>query len=167
MFEQITFYALATAIVMSSFLVVTARNAVHSAIFLIATLLFIAGLYISLQAEFVAGVQILTYVGGIMVLFLFVIMLINVREQLKTRQVTRQWKPAILIGIVLVAELIYFYHKGISLNPHPAQPITQVSGNTQQIGWGLYVQYLLPFEIASILLLVAIIGAVLLARSKS
>jgi NADH-quinone oxidoreductase subunit J len=161
------FYGLGGLTVLLAFLVVTARNAVHSAIFLIGTLMCIAGIFIGLGAEFVAGVQILTYVGGIMVLFLFVIMLINVKEQERTRQTARQWWLAIPIGIALAVIFTFFYYKGISISPVAVPPSpTPVSGNTEQIGWGLYMQYLLPFEIASVLLLVAIIGAVVLAAKR-
>ncbi len=165
-FDQFIFYLLAALTVIFSLLVVTVRNPVHSALALIAALISIAGIYLSLGAEFVTGVQILVYVGGIMVLFLFVIMLISIGQVERVRQVSRQWKTALVIALALAAELVYFYYQGVDLNPAAPTRMPPVQGNTQQVGWGLYIDYLLPFEIASVLLLVAIVGAVILARRK-
>src|SRR3990170_4744637 len=90
------FYLLAVVILASAVLTITRRNAVHSAIWLIATLMGVAGLYLHLQAEFLAAVQVLLYIGGIMVLFLFVIMLVNLDEAAKVRQFNRQWSVALV-----------------------------------------------------------------------
>lgn len=169
MLEPILFYMTAALIVIFSILVVTARSAVHCAIYLIAALLCIAALYIYLHAEFIAGIQILTYVGSIMVLFLFVIMLINFNEEARARQAAGQWKAGIAVSVALAGIILYYKFKGgpiVTVATAPPPPVP-VSGNTQVVGWGLYVQYVLPFEIASILLLVAIIGAVLLAKGKA
>src|SRR5215471_16709613 len=115
MFERIVFYVTAALIVLFSILVVTARNAVHCAIYLIATLLGIAALYIYLHAEYVAGIQILTYVGGIMVLFLFVIMLINFNEQMRARQSVGRWQAALAVAIAVSTLMLYLYFKSGSL----------------------------------------------------
>lgn len=163
------FYVTAGLIVLFSILVITARNAVHCAIYLIAALLSIAALYIYMHAEFIAAIQILTYVGGIMVLFLMVIMLINFNEESRMRKATGQWKAAILVSLTLAGLMLYFFFKGgpvITASVPAAGPVP-VSGNTEIVGWGLYVPYVLPFEIASLLLLVAIIGSVLLAKGKA
>ena len=92
--DQAFFYIFGTMILVSAILCVMARNAVHSAIFLISTLLGVAGLYLLLTAEFLAGVQVILYVGGIMVLFLFVIMLVNLDVAIKDRMFSGQWKLA-------------------------------------------------------------------------
>jgi NADH-quinone oxidoreductase subunit J len=124
-----------------------------------------AGLYLMLYAPFVAGVQIILYAGGIMVLFLFVIMLVNLERSQKEEQFNKQWLVGLLAAIALGALLVLVYVKGKSLFPQGiAQPVE--SSNTQQIGVMLYGQYMFAFEIASLLLLVAIIGAVVMAKKR-
>ena len=151
--------------VLSALAVITRRNAVHSAIALIVTLLSLAGLYLMLYAPFVAGVQIILYVGGIMVLFLFVIMLVNIDRAMMEEQFNKQWPIGILASLALGALLVTVYVKGTAIFPTKMFAMTEQS-NTQEIGKMLYMQYLFPFEIASLLLLVAIIGAVVMAKKK-
>ncbi|MBI4454319.1 MAG: NADH-quinone oxidoreductase subunit J [Acidobacteria bacterium] len=168
MIDQIIFYTLAFIIVAMSLMVILARNAVRSALYLISALLGFAALYIRLQAELLAGVQILVYVGGIMVLFLFVIMLVSVRTMEHQARQTRQWKAAVVIALGVAAELIYLIVRGgsIFVTKQPPDALLTKSQNTQVVGEALYSTYLLPFEIASVLLLVAMIGAVVLAKKK-
>jgi NADH-quinone oxidoreductase subunit J len=146
-------------------LVITRKNAVHSALALIGTLLAQAALYLMLYAPFVAGVQIILYAGGIMVLFLFVIMLVSIERTMKERQFNKQW----LVGIVAAAALgglfISVFTKGRALFPEHAMATTE-GQNTQKVGELLYGQYMFAFEIASLLLLVAIIGAVVMAKKR-
>jgi NADH-quinone oxidoreductase subunit J len=166
--ESALFYALAVLVLLFAVLTVTARNPVRSAVYLISALLAIAGLFLLMKAEFLAAVQVLVYVGGIMVLFLFVIMLVNVREASGKRRVNRQWVTALALAVVLSGELVYFVLKGASFfETEPAGPtLTGLPRtlNTESVGHVLYTTYLLPFEIASVLLLVAIIGAVVLSK---
>jgi len=159
------FYLLATLAVVSAILVITRKNAVHSALSLIVTLLSLAGLYLMLYAPFVAGVQIVLYAGGIMVLFLFVIMLVNLDKAAKEEQFNHQWHIGILASLVLGALFLYVYMKGKAIFPANAVGFDEAT-NTQQIGLALFSQYLLPFEIASLLLLVAIVGAVVMAKKR-
>ena len=159
------FYFLAAVAVMSAILVITRKNAVHSALSLIVTLLSLAGLYLMLYAPFVAGVQVILYAGGIMVLFLFVIMLVSLERSVKEEQFNKQWHVGILACLVLGGMLLYVVGKGRAIFPN-SQAILPESTNTQQIGLALYQQYLLPFEIASLLLLVAIVGAVVMAKKR-
>jgi NADH-quinone oxidoreductase subunit J len=159
------FYLLSGLAILGGVLVITRKNPVHSALALIMTLLAQAGLYLMLYAPFVAGVQIILYAGGIMVLFLFVIMLVNIEKVQKQEQFNKQW----LVGIVAAAALgvlfVLVYMKGKALFPeHLAQMPEQQ--NTQQIAVMLYGQYMFAFEIASLLLLVAIIGAVVMAKKR-
>lgn len=152
--------------VIGGILVITRKNAVHSALALIITLLAQAGLYLMLYAPFVAGVQIILYAGGIMVLFLFVIMLVSIERTIKERQFNKQW----LIGIVAAAALgglfMLVYTRGHGLFPARPLPAGAEMQNTQNVGTMLYGQYMFPFEIASLLLLVAIIGAVVMAKKR-
>jgi NADH-quinone oxidoreductase subunit J len=159
------FYLLSGIMLIGGVLVITRRNAVHSALALIGTLLAQAGLYLMLYAPFVAGVQIILYAGGIMVLFLFVIMLINIERTMKERQFNKQWLVGIVAAAALGALFISVYTKGKDLFPTNKLPIFE-NQNTQVVGSLLYGQYMFPFEIASLLLLVAIIGAVVMAKKR-
>lgn len=164
MLELIVFYFFAVVAVVSAILVITRRNAVHSAMFLAATLLSVAGIFLSLRAEFLAGVQVIVYVGGVLVLFVFVIMLVPTDRVLIERQYHRQTRLALLVAGILVAELVYALFQGSDFAV-PADNVTVAAeGNSQLVGTVLYQNYLLPFEIASILLLVAIVGAVVLSK---
>ncbi len=184
--ESVFFWVFALAALMAGLLTVMAQNAVHSALFLISTLVSVAALYILLGAEFIAGVQILVYVGGVMVLFLFVIMLVNVsaeergRERLFNR--TPQVAAAFVVLFVLAFGLIRAAgegYKGLAGRDRPAAEraasqadlppaatgVARLSRETERVGASLYRYAALPFEIASVLLLVAIVGSVLLART--
>jgi NADH-quinone oxidoreductase subunit J len=164
------FYTLAAILVTFAILTVTARNPVRSAVYLISALLAMAGLFFLLEAEFVGAVQILVYVGGIMVLFLFVIMLVSVREVQSQRRASRYWQTAVVLGVVLSIELIFFIVQGAAVFDTGAAEqgviVETQTANTQLVGEVLYTKYLLPFEIASILLLVAMVGAVVLAKKE-
>src|SRR5215467_3220334 len=110
--ELILFYIFAAIAVASAILVVTSRNVVHSAAFLGATLFAVAGLFLTLHAEFLAGVQVIVYVGGILVLFIFVIMLIAVERNVHERQFNRQWTIALITSGILIAEIAYGLYRG-------------------------------------------------------
>ena len=159
------FYLLSGLTLLSGVFVITRKNPVHSALALIFGLLAQAGLYLMLYAPFVAGVQIILYAGGIMVLFLFVIMLVNIERSQREEQFNKQWLVGLLAAIALGGLFVMVYVKGKALFPYPiAQPLE--NSNTQQIGVMLYGQYMFAFEIASLLLLVAIIGAVVMAKKR-
>jgi NADH-quinone oxidoreductase subunit J len=165
--EATLFYILAVVVLVFAVLTVTARSPVRSAVYLISALIGVAGLFLLQGAEFVAAVQILVYVGGIMVLFLFVIMLVNVRESTAQPRMNRQWKTAVAVGVVLAVELVFFLATGAAFFQKPGGLLVQQqSPNTESVGNVLYTTYLLPFEIASVLLLVAIVGAVILAKKN-
>lgn len=175
------FYGLAAAAIISGLLVITRRNAVHSALALIVTLLSVSGLYLMLYAPFVAGVQIIVYAGGIMVLFLFVIMLVNIERVSKERQFNRIWPVGLLASCALLALFLTAFAKGKALFPDRMMQLPE-SSNTQQIAEMLYGgvaktffapngqpimgQYTFAFEIASLLLLVAILGAVIMTKKR-
>jgi NADH-quinone oxidoreductase subunit J len=159
------FYMLSGLAILGGVLVITRKNAVHSALALILTLLALAGLYLMLYAPFVAGVQIILYAGGIMVLFLFVIMLVNLDRSEKEDQFNHQWIPGLLAALALGALFVGIYLKGSAMLPVRGLRLPEES-NTQQIGVLLYGNYMFSFEIASLLLLVAIIGAVVMAKKR-
>ena len=159
------FYMLSGLMVIGGLLVITRKNPVHSALALIVTLLGQAGLYLMLYAPFVAGVQIILYVGGIMVLFLFVIMLVDLERTEKEKPFNKQWLVGVAAALALGAMLVGIYVKGRALFPEQVAPLPE-SQNTQTIGLMLYGNYMFAFEIASLLLLVAIIGAVVMAKKR-
>lgn len=165
---QIAFLATSALALISAVLVITRKNAVHSVICLIVTLFSVAGIFLMLHAEFLFAVQIILYVGGIMVLFLFVVMLVNLDVAIKQAQFSRQWLVAALVAAALTAELVYGIYldstKGFSLAGQ--MPVLVASKNTSAIAVGLYQTYMLPVEIASLLLLVAMVGAVVMAKRK-
>ena len=166
MFYQVAFYVLALVTVVSALLVITRRNPVHSAIYLIVTLLAVALIYLQLQAEFLAAVQIILYVGGIMVLFLFVIMLVRLDVTTRQRPFNRQWLVAGLASVVLLVELAAVVYLGRDTVALPVASADALQPNTELIGRTLFQSYMLPFEIASLLLLVAMVGAVLMAKRR-
>ena len=168
MFEAIVFYTLAAFTLAFGVLVITARNTVHSVLFLVANFLCVAVLFVALAAEFLAVIQILVYAGGIVVLYLFVVMLVNLKAipeaQLDPRRRSR-------LGFVLAAALLaevsaILVYAGRRADFVAAAPGTPARGNTETVGWLLYTDFLIPFEVASVLLLVAMIGAILLARKE-
>ena len=189
--EAVFFWVFSIAAIFAGLLTVMARNTIHSALFLISSLVSVAALFILLQAEFIAGVQILVYVGGVMVLFLFVIMLVNVGEEERGREEIfnrkRQVTTSVIFCGLLAAGLLYAINEGYkgflkrdevkiqagaaerqAREQHLATAATgssRITKETERVGGSLYRYASLPFEIASVLLLVAIIGSVMLART--
>jgi NADH-quinone oxidoreductase subunit J len=165
--ELVTFILLSVVALVSAVLVITRRNAVHSAIWLVITLFAVGGIFLLQHAEFLFAVQIILYVGGIMVLFLFVVMLVDIDVALKQARFARQWQLALVTAVLLLAIVGYaLYNHGQGLNL-PARPMVNAPAqNTQAVGMTLYQNYMLPVEIASLLLLVAMVGAVIMAKRK-
>jgi len=166
--DTVLFYIFALLVLGGGVLTITRRNAVHSAISLIVSLLGVAGLYLLQHAEFLFAVQIVLYVGGIMVLFLFVIMLVNLDQAAKERQFNGQWAIAIATVLAVGAELAYFLYRGnAAFRFAEATPaVASTAGNVEMVADSLFSEYLLPFEIASVLLLVAVVGSVVMAKKR-
>jgi len=160
------FYILASIALLSAVMVIWSRNVIHSAIYLVLSFLCIAGVYVLLQAEFVAVVQVLVYAGGILVLFLFVIMLVNLTDPPGQRIRVHATVSAVVGAAALVLLLYVAGSGGLKSSFGLPTDLSAQDGNLQAVGWALYAGYLLPFEIASIFLLVAMIGAIVLARQK-
>lgn len=164
--NSILFYFFSTLAVGSAILMVTRRNIVHAAVFLITTLLATAGIFLQLQAEFLFIVQVILYVGGIMVLFVFVIMLVNLDVSMRLVQFNRQWFVAGALALVLAAQVLFAVWAGRTSLRLPAMQVDISPKNTEAVADALFSKYMLPFEIASILLLVAMIGAVVMAKRR-
>ncbi|HMF55749.1 MAG TPA: NADH-quinone oxidoreductase subunit J [Pyrinomonadaceae bacterium] len=163
MFTVLLFLLFAGLAIGCAISMVAQRNPLYSAISLIGVFIALACLYVMLAAPFIAAVQVIVYAGAIMVLVVFVIMLLNVEEEEKKRTRLRVLIPAaVLLAAVLIAEASFiFYFVERAGQPH--DPSTSNVGLTASIGIGLFTQYLLPFEITSVLLLMAIVGAMTLA----
>src|SRR5688572_2555125 len=162
--DQVFFFYFALVIAASSVLVVAMRNPIYSALSLLIMFFHVAGLYVTLHAEFLAAVQVIVYAGAILVLYLFVVMLLNVKRE---ERYHGQLPLAGLLGAMLLTELLLLVlqHRGSAVAPATA-PADMVGGfgNTEAIGEVLYSTYLFPFEVASLILLVAMIGAIILAK---
>ena len=169
MVEAIVFYFIAACILGFATLVVSTKDTVHSVLFLVIDFLFVAALYVLLGAQFLAVIQVLVYAGGIVVLYLFVVMLVNLKRPPEAHQDPhRRTKLGFGLSAAILVELAAIAAYGYAV-PAPAVRSTTtfpVTGNTEQIGWLLYTSYLIPFEIASMLLLVAMIGAIILAKRE-
>ncbi len=169
MIETGFFLLLAAVTVITAILVIVQRNAVTSAIYLIITFFGLAGIYLLLNAQFIAVIQVLVYAGAIMVLFLFVIMLLNLEKE--KRLVARhklQKFFGVLFGVSLLALIGMVFHSVLlegskgTFSPEKVNAL----GNTEVVARLLFTDFLLPFEITSILLLVAMIGAIVLAKKE-
>ena len=143
--------------------VVASRMPIHSAIFLLTNFASLAVLYITLEAQFLAAAQVIIYAGGIVILILFVIMLIG-SEQIETRAGHRTWTPfvGVLLGIILIASMIYAIAGANT--PTPAVSVAVQGGIPEALGLEFFSRYILPFELTAVLLLVALLGALLVAR---
>lgn len=165
---QIFFAYFAGMITLLGILVVTRSNPVHSVLWMLVLLVHIAGLYLFLNAEFLAAIQIIVYAGAILVLFLFVIMLLNLKSEEAVRKFQNQWPLGAVIGIIFAILFVMIIGKIAVIPPLGEYSIEAIKseGNIMTIGKVLYTTYLLPFEVASLVLLVAIIGAVVLAKKR-
>jgi NADH-quinone oxidoreductase subunit J len=167
--EAIAFYFIAACILGFAVLVISTKDTVHSVLFLVMDFLFVAALYVLLGAQFLAAIQILVYAGGIVVLYLFVVMLVNLKRPPEAHSDPRRLtKLAFGMSAAVLLELgaIAVYSSRLPPTPIAPGPGMPVSGNTEEVGWLLYTSYLIPFEIASMLLLVAMIGAIVLAKRE-
>lgn len=162
------FYILAALTLVSGLLMITARNPVAAVIWMILSLTGVAGIFLTLSAEFIAIIQVLVYAGAIMVLFLFVIMLLNLRAELVVSHTLPQKIVAALLGLALLYEVVLVARAELAESAKGPFDPAQVAkaGNSEMVARLLFSDYLFPFEIVSLLLLVAIIGAIVLARRE-
>jgi len=163
---ELTFYLFATVLVIAAFNVITVRNPVYAALFLVLTFFSAAAIWLLLEVEFLAITLVLVYVGAVMVLFLFVVMMLDINLAPLKEGFARYLPVGLLVAITMAAELIIvFLVRGTQDIKLPDSPETDVS-NTQYLGNWLYTEYLYPFEIAAVILLVAIIAAIALTHRQ-
>jgi NADH-quinone oxidoreductase subunit J len=167
-FLNLAFYLFATVAVFSAAMVITVRNPVQAALFLVLTFFSVACVWVTLEAEFLAIVLVLVYVGAVMVLFLFVVMMLDVNIERMREGYARYLPAGILVGVLLVIEMgVVLTSKRFAADAI-ARPAFHPQGysNTKELGAALYTDYLYPFEIAAIILLVAIVAAIALTLRR-
>lgn len=165
MTEAVVFYIFAALILGFAVLVVTAKSTVHSVLYLVADFLCVAALYVVLQAQFLAVIQVMVYAGGIVVLYLFVVMLVNLKRPPELHSDPRRLgRLGLVMSLAVFGELVAIGTYGWIMPSGEAVALD--AKNIEQVGRALYTDYLVPFEVASVLLLVAMIGAIVLAKRE-
>ena len=165
--DLILFIGIGLIAVISAICMLVSRNAIYSALFLVINFITMATLFLLLNAAFIAMVQVTVYAGAIMVLFLFVIMLLGAERTQTERSLPWQLPVAILLGLALIAEVIFaLFRDNANAAEGFSENVTRGFGSPTSIGQVLFDQYLVPFEITSILLLVAMIGAIVITRDQ-
>lgn len=147
-------------------LVVVAKDPIHSALSLVACFVQIAALFVLLGSPFLAVIQIFVYVGAVMVLFLFVIMMLDVRKEAKTRFLKKGALPIFFVLLVLAAEMVFLLMQSDRLQAVMVPDPSVSRASIEDLSLALFRDYLLPFEVASVILLVALVGAVVLAKEE-
>lgn len=167
MIHELIFAYFAFAIVLLSILVITRKNPIHSVLWMLLLFFHIASLYLFLNAEFIAAVQIIVYAGGILVLFLFAVLLLNIREEIRIGRYIGAWSSGLTFAIGLLVVIL------ISIKSFVAAPpgiysidLIRKESHIKALGKLLYTDFLYPFEVASMILLVAIVGAIVLAKRR-
>src|SRR5438093_3492704 len=166
--QPFIFYALAAILIFAALRVISSRNPVHSALWLVLSFFSAAGVWLLLQAEFLAIALVLVYVGAVMVLFLFVVMMLDVNFD-KLREHFRSYIPVgATVGLLILLELVLVVAGGYASTPAGTAPAAASAGysNTKALGLRIYTEYAYPFEIAAVILLVAIIAAIALTHRK-
>jgi len=160
---QLLFFYFAGVILITSFLVIALKNPMYSVISLLIMFFHVAGLYVLLNAEFLAVIQIIVYAGAILVLYLFVVMLLNVKRE---ERYQHQFLLGLFVGLLILTELIFILMRSSFSDMSGEYTVERIKavGSTQAVGEVLYTTYLFPFEVASFILLVAMIGAIVLAK---
>jgi NADH-quinone oxidoreductase subunit J len=166
--DWVVFIVAAVAILVGAVGVVVSRNPVHSALMLVLTLFGVAVQFVNQQADFLAAVQVIVYAGAIVILFLFVLMLLGVdrKENIAAEPLRGQRPTAIVLGIVVLVEIVTIarFQDWATGAKSIAGPLSAGGENVAQLGQSVFTRYLFPFEITSVLLLIAVVGAVILAR---
>lgn len=164
MINKVIFFYFAAVIIVSALLMITRRSPVHSVMFMLLLFFHTAGVFVLLNAEFLAAVQLLVYAGAILVLYLFVVMLLNVDKEKTALRAHRYWPWSAAFGVLVMTEVVLLLSRG-TVPGDTNMPMRLTSG-VKGIGAELYTKYLVPFEIASVILLVGLIGAVMLAKKR-
>ena len=166
MVNKIIFLYFAAVILASAVLMITRKNPIHSVMFMLLLFFHIAGIFVLLNAEFLAAVQLIVYAGAILILYLFVVMLLNVDRESSAARANRFWPWMVGFGVVIACEVVLLISRG-TFPEEAGQSMWVGGGGVRKLGEALYQNYLVPFEVASIILLVGLVGAVMLAKKKT
>ncbi|MCQ4163154.1 NADH-quinone oxidoreductase subunit J [Tahibacter harae] len=167
MTQQVLFYFFATVLVAAALAVITVRNSVHAALSLVLTFFTAAGIWILAEAEFLGLALIVVYVGAVMVLFLFVVMMLDIKPESMREGFIRFLPVGVIVALVMLAEMLSLIGvKALQAQALPENPALAAGSNTAWLGKALYTEFLLPFEIAALILTVALIAAVALTLRK-
>ncbi len=166
MIHKAIFLYFAAVILVSAVMMVTRKNPIHSVMFMLLLFFHIAGVFVLLNAEFLAAVQLIVYAGAILILYLFVVMLLSVDQERQTARASRFWPWAVVFGGAVVAEIGLLVSAG-SFPAESGQAMRMTGVSVGELGAVLYQKYLVPFEIASVILLVGLVGAVMLAKRST
>ncbi len=167
MLPKLFFGYFAVVMIALSILIITRKNPVHSVLLMLAMFFHIAAMYLFLNAEFLAAVQIILYAGAILVLFLFVIMMLNLKEEFVRTRYMHKWPLSAVLGASILV-MIFFGVSNIAQGPAGTDSIEAIKAETQTKALGklLFSEYLIPFEIIGIILTVALVGAFVLAKKR-
>ncbi len=166
MLNQLIFLYFAAVILASAVLMITRKNPVHSVMFMLLLFFHIAGLFVLLNAEFLAAVQLIVYAGAILILYLFVVMLLNVDRESSAARANRFWPWMVAFGVLVACEVILLISRG-TFPANAGQPMQPGGTGVRALGEVLYQKYTVPVEVASVILLVGLVGAVMLAKKRS
>lgn len=167
MIHELIFAYFAFAIVLLSILVVTRKNPIHSVLWMLLLFFHIASLYLILNAEFMAAIQVIVYAGGILVLFLFAVLLLNIREELRINRYIGAWPTGLTFAIGLLVVILISIRSFVIAPPGMYTiDLIKKESHVKVLGKLLYTDFLYPFEVASVILLVAIVGAIVLAKRR-
>ena len=166
MINKLIFLYFAAVILVSAVLTVTRRNPVHSVMFMLLLFFHIAGVFVLLNAEFIAAVQLIVYAGAILILYLFVVMLLNVDRESSAARANRFWPWMICFGLLVAGEVMLLVARG-TFPVEEGKTMRLAGSGIRELGILLYQNYLVPFEAASIILLVGLVGAVTLAKKRA
>jgi NADH-quinone oxidoreductase subunit J len=166
MMNQIIFLYFAAVILLSAVLMITRRNPIHSVMFMLLLFFHIAGLFVLLNAEFLAAVQLIVYAGAILILYLFVVMLLNIDQEKSASRANRFWPWMTAFGILIAGEIVLLVSRSTFPGEAGMTMKAAAGAGVRELGEVLYSRYLVPFEIASVILLVGLIGAVMLAKKS-
>lgn len=160
------FYLFAAVTVGSGLMVITARNPVHAVLWLILAFFNAAGLFVLLGAEFLAMILVVVYVGAVAVLFLFVVMMLDIKPETARAGMYRHLPVALVVAVVMALEMLTLIGAGRAAQPMPIADPALAQGNTYWIGKAMFTDYLYPFEIAAVILTVAIVAAIMLTLRR-
>jgi NADH-quinone oxidoreductase subunit J len=166
MMHQLIFLYFAAVIVISAILMISRRNPIHSVMFMLLLFFHIAGVFVLLNAEFIAAVQLIVYAGAILILYLFVVMLLSVDRETQAVRANRFWPWLAGFGFVIAAEIALLVLRG-SFPADQGQAVKHAGAGVKELGIELYTKYLVPFEVSSVILLVGLVGAVMLAKKTA